>query len=64
MKVLIIATLLLLQGCESIVLCGERTFEFEVPTTVPFFNGAFKIKRSSDHVDCERDPDERGTMDD
>ncbi len=64
MKVLIIASLLLLQGCGSIVLCGERTYEFEVPRTVPFLNGAFKIKRSSDHVDCERDPDERGMMDD
>ena len=64
MKVLIIASLLLIQGCGSIVLCGERTYEFEVPSTVPFLNGAFKIKRSSDHVDCERDPEERGVMDD
>ena len=64
MKVLIIASLLLLQGCGSIVLCAESTNEFQVPSTVPFLNGAFKIKRSSDHVDCERDPDERGTMDD
>ena len=61
---LVVLSVLLLPGCGSIVLCGERTYEFEVPSTIPFVSGAFKIKRSSDHVDCERPPGEREVKDD
>jgi len=64
MKSLVVALLLLLQGCGSVVLCGERTYEFEVPSTIPFVSGAFKIKRSSDHVDCQRDPENRAVDND
>ena len=64
MKYLLLISLVMLSGCSSIQICGERTYEFEVPSTIPFISGAFKIKRSSDHVDCERDPDERNIQDD
>jgi len=64
MKILVVALLLLLQGCGSVVLCGERPYEFEVPSTIPFVSGAFKIKRSSDHVDCARDPEDRSVEND
>ena len=53
----------LLTGCGSVAICGERVYEFEVPSTIPFVSGRFKIKRSSDHVDCSRDPEDRGLSD-
>ena len=60
MKYLILLSFCLVAtGCSSIQMCGERTYEFEVPSTIPFVSGNFKIKRSSDHVDCERDPEDR-----
>ena len=64
MKYVLLVSVLFISGCSSITVCGERTYEFEVPSTVPFLNGSFKIKRSSDHVDCERDPEERGVIGD
>jgi|TARA_R110000796_G_scaffold33053_1_gene86043 hypothetical protein len=64
MKHLLLIGVLFISGCSSISVCGTREYSFEVPNTVPFLNGAFKIKRSSDHVDCERDPDERNIQDD
>ena len=63
MRILILLTVLVLPGCGSIAICGERTYEFEVPSTIPFVSGAFKIKRSSDHVDCDLPPNERATDD-
>lgn len=63
MKYLLLISVLFISGCSSIQVCGTREYTFEVPSTVPFLNGAFKIRRSSDHVDCERDPEERGVMD-
>ena len=59
MRLLILLAILALPGCGAIAICGERTYEFEVPSTVPFVSGAFRIKRSSDHIDCEREPGER-----
>ena len=59
MERLLLISLLFISGCSSLQECGTREYGFEVPNTVPFLNGAFKIKRSSDHVDCERDPEER-----
>jgi len=64
MKHLFLIGIFALSGCSSIQTCGTREYSFEVPNTVPFLNGAFKIKRSSDHVDCERDPEERAIQDD
>ena len=64
MKISIIALVFLLQGCGSLVLCSEREYSFEVPSTIPFLNGEFKIKRSSDHVDCKRPPKEREIQND
>ena len=61
---LLLISLLSISGCSSLQVCGTREYSFEVPNTVPFLNGAFKIKRSSDHVDCERDPEERAINDD
>ena len=64
MKYLLLISLVMLSGCSSIQICGERTYEFEVPSTIPFISGAFKIKRSSDHVDCQRDHDDRAVKND
>ena len=60
MKKILAMIVIALPGCSSIAICGERTYEFEVPSTIPFVSGSFKIKRSSDHVDCSLDPVERG----
>ena len=59
MKYLFLVSFLTLTGCSSLSVCGEREYSFEVPSTIPFLNGEFKIKRSSDHVDCSRPPEER-----
>ena len=59
MKILPLSFVLLLASCSSVPLCGDREFEFEVPSTIPFVSGSFIIRRSSDHVDCQRDPEER-----
>tara|TARA_R110000796_G_scaffold73679_1_gene165569 strand:+ start:347 stop:541 length:195 start_codon:yes stop_codon:yes gene_type:complete len=64
MKYLLLISLVMLSGCSSIQICGERTYELEVPSTIPFISGAFKIKRSSDHVDCQRDPEDRAVKND
>ncbi len=63
MKCLLLVSLLVISGCSSIQTCVTREYSFEVPNTIPFLNGAFKIKRSSDHVDCERDPEDRDIKD-
>ena len=63
MKPLLLLIVLALPGCGSIALCGEREYTFEVPSTIPFVSGAFKIKRSSDHVDCDLPPSERAAND-
>ena len=63
MRILILTTVLALPGCGSIALCGEREYTFEVPSTIPFVSGSFKIKRSSDHVDCDLPPSERAAND-
>jgi hypothetical protein len=59
MKYVLFPIALLLTSCSSVPLCGDREFEFEVPSTIPFVSGSFIIRRSSDHVDCQRDPEER-----
>ena len=60
MKSLVVLSIFLLSGCAGMpTICGERTYEFQVPSTIPFVSGSFIVKRSSDHVDCERDPGER-----
>ena len=64
MKYLLLISLVMLSSCSSIQICGERPDEFEVPSTIPFISGAFKIKRSSDHVDCQRDPEDRAVKND
>ena len=51
--------LLLLLTIFAITGCADREYSIEVPSTIPFISGAFKIKRSSDHVDCAREPSER-----
>lgn len=57
---LVVLSVLLLPGCAGMpTICGERTYEFQVPSTIPFVSGSFIVKRSSDHVDCEREPGER-----
>ena len=58
MRILLGVGLLLLTGCLAAPpLCGERTYHLEIPG-VPLF-GELKYVKSNDHVDCERDPEER-----
>jgi len=59
MKYLLLVSFLTLTGCSSLSVCGEKQYSFEIPSTIPFLNGEFKVKRSSDHVDCNRPPEER-----
>jgi len=59
MKALLLLTIFAITGCAGVAPCADREYSLEVPSTIPFISGAFKIKRSSDHVDCARDPAER-----
>jgi len=59
MKILLLLFVLFLSSCSSVPLCGEREYSITLPSGIPFVDGAFKLKTSNDHVDCERDPDER-----
>ena len=59
MKPLLLLTIFAITGCAGVAPCANREYSLEVPSTIPFISGAFKIKRSSDHVDCARDPAEQ-----
>jgi len=59
MKPLLLLLIFVLPGCAGVAPCADREYSIEVPSTIPFLNGEFKIKRSSDHVDCAREPSER-----
>ena len=59
MKYVLLPFVLLLSSCSAVPLCGEREYSVTLPSGIPFVDGAFTITKSSDHVDCERDPDER-----
>ena len=59
MKPLLLLLIFVLPGCAGVAPCADREYSLEVPSTIPFISGAFKIKRSSDHVDCAREPSER-----
>ena len=59
MKPLLLLLIFVLPGCAGVAPCADREYSIEVPSTIPFISGAFKIKRSSDHVDCAREPSER-----
>ena len=59
MKILLLLFVLFLSACSSVPLCGEREYSITLPSGIPFVDGAFKLKTSNDHVDCELDPEER-----
>ena len=59
MKPLLLLLIFVLPGCAGVAPCADREYSIEVPSPIPFLNGEFKIKRSSDHVDCAREPSER-----
>jgi len=57
--IFVLIFVLFLSSCTAIPLCGERQYSVILPSGIPFVDGAFTLKTSNDHVDCERDPDER-----
>ena len=59
MKYVLLSFVLLLPACSAVPLCGEREYSVTLPSGIPFFDGAFTLKKVNDHVDCERDPAER-----
>jgi len=59
MRIILFPIILLLASCSSVPLCGEREYSVTLPSGIPFVDGAFSLKTSNDHVDCERDPEER-----
>ena len=60
MKFLIVVVAIMLPGCSSVKPCSTQSLKFQVPSGVPFMgNAPFVIERSNQHVDCERDPNER-----
>ena len=59
MKTFLLAIILFLPACSSVPLCGEREYSVTLPSGIPFVDGAFSLKTSNDHVDCDRDPEER-----
>ena len=52
MKYLLFIPVLLLASCVTVSECSTRTLSFEIPSGIPFIDGAFTIKRDNSHRDC------------
>jgi len=52
MKILLLSFVLLLSSCAAVPECTTRTFSFEIPSGIPFVDGAFAFKRENEHRDC------------
>ena len=52
MKILLLLLVLFLPACAAIPECTTRTFSFEIPSGIPFVEGAFAFKRDNEHRDC------------
>ena len=52
MKYLLFIPVLLLTSCGTVPECSTRTVSFEIPSGIPFVDGAFTIKRDNAHRDC------------
>lgn len=52
MKHLFLILVLLLTSCVTVPECSTRTLSFEIPSGIPFIDGAFTIRRDNTHRDC------------
>ncbi len=52
MKLGLFILVLLVSSCSSIPECTSRTFSFEIPSGIPFVEGAFAFTRDNVHRDC------------
>ena len=52
MKILLLFLVLFLPACAVIPECTTRTMSFEIPSGIPFIDGAFEFVRANAHVDC------------
>jgi hypothetical protein len=52
MKHLFLIPVLLLASCGTVPECSTRSVSFEIPSGIPFIDGAFTIKRDNAHRDC------------
>ena len=52
MKHLFLIPILFLASCVTVPECSTRTLSFEIPSGIPFIDGAFTIKRDNTHRDC------------
>ena len=62
MRTIAFLAITFLTSCSAVPLCGEREYSIELPSGIPFVDGAFTLKKVNDHVDCKLDPEERGTV--
>jgi hypothetical protein len=52
MKHLALIPILFLVSCVTVPECSTRTMSFEIPSGIPFIDGAFTIRRENAHRDC------------
>ena len=52
MKSLFLIVTLFLTSCGTVPECSTRTVSFQIPSGIPFIDGAFTIKRENAHRDC------------
>ena len=52
MKYVLFILALLLSSCAAIPECTTKTMSFEIPSGIPFIDGAFEFIRANTHVDC------------
>ena len=52
MRYLLFSVILFLTACGTVPECSTRTVSFEIPSGIPFVDGAFTIKRDNAHRDC------------
>tara|TARA_R110000772_G_scaffold169519_2_gene281400 strand:- start:154 stop:399 length:246 start_codon:yes stop_codon:yes gene_type:complete len=52
MKYLLLIVVLFLPACVTVPECSTRTLSLEIPSGIPFIDGAFTIRRDNTHRDC------------
>ena len=52
MKQVLFIFVLFLTSCAAIPECTTKTMSFEIPSVIPFIDGAFEFIRANTHVDC------------
>ena len=52
MKQVLFIFVLFLTSCAAIPECTTKTMSFEIPSGIPFIDGAFEFIRANTHVEC------------